>query len=415
MADFAAGLDRRLNAASTAPIAVGVSGGGDSLALLLTALDWARTHGRRVIALTVDHRLHPDSAVWTTRALAAAARLGAEPHGLVWEGPKPTTGLPAAARDARHRLLAEAARGFGSGVLLLGHTADDLDEAAAMRAEGGSVGSPREWSPSPVWPEGRGVFLLRPLLGVRREALRDFLRSRGESWFDDPANDDLRYARARARASAPSTSFAGPPPPQAGEEKMVATFTPPSRNGGGGAARSAVTEGALLELPRAAITPHALAAACLCAAGHDRPPRRDRVEALAARLAAPGRVTATLGGARIQADATTVRIAREIGREGLPELPLPPGETVVWDGRYELTAQTPGLSVHALAGFAARLPLAERAALATIPAFARPALPAIVNSAGAVSCPILAGDRSLRIAPLALGRFIAACGLTARE
>lgn len=393
-ADFTAGLNRRLDAASTAPIAVGVSGGGDSLALLLIALDWARAHGRRVVALTVDHRLHPDSAAWTARALASAARLGAEPHGLAWGGAKPTTGLPAAARDARHRLLAEAARGLGSRVLLLGHTADDLDEAAAMRAEGGSVGSPREWAPSPVWPEGRGVFLLRPLLGVRREALRDFLRSRGETWFDDPANDDLRYARARARAARPA-------------EATPALSSP--------ASLAPTGDAATLSLPRAALTHHALAAACLCAAGHDRPPRRDHVEALAARLAAPGAVSATLAGARIEADAASVRFARELGRQGLPELFLQPGETVVWDGRYEITAFAPDLTVRALAGLAARLPPAERAALAAIPAFARPALPVIVNSAGAVSCPILAEDRSLRLAPLALGRLIAACGLTTRE
>ncbi len=394
MADFAAGLNGRLDAASTAPIAVGVSGGGDSLALLLITLDWARAHDRRVIALTVDHRLHPDSVAWTDRALAAAARLGAEPHRLAWEGEKPATGLPAAARDARHRLLAEAARGLGSRVLLLGHTADDLDEAAAMRADGGSVGSPREWSPSPVWPQGREVFLLRPLLGVRREALRDYLRRRGETWFDDPANDDLRFARARARASGPNEAAPALPPP--------ASITPSG-------------DAATLSLPRASLTPRLLAAACLCAAGHDRTPRRDRIEALAARLTAPGLVTATLAGARIEAGPTSVRFAREIGREGLPVLPLPVDEAVVWDGRYEITALAPGLNVRALAGLAARLPAAERAALAAVPAFARPALPAIVNSEGAVSCPILAGDKPLRIVPLALGRLIAACGLTTRE
>jgi tRNA(Ile)-lysidine synthase len=371
-------LERRLDSDSTAPLAVGLSGGGDSLALLILTLGWACPRGRQVLALTVDHRLQPGSAVWTHEALAAAARLGAEPRALAWDGPKPAAGLPAAARDARHRLLAEAARGLGSQVVLLGHTADDLAEAAAMRSAGSSVGDPREWAPSPVWPEGRGVFLLRPLLCVARADLRAFLRARGEAWFDDPANDDARFARARARALSPLA--------------------------GGGVA-----------VGRANLDARLLSAACLCAAGHDRPPRRREVEALLARLRAGGHVAATLAGARIEADEGEVRFAREIGRGGLPVLALPPGEPTVWDGRYEITAARPGLTVRALAGVAARLPAAERAALRRIPALERPSLPAIVDPQGGVSCPILAERDDMRFTPLAPERLRAACGVVTRE
>jgi tRNA(Ile)-lysidine synthase len=81
----------------------------------------------------------------------------------------------------------------------MGHTADDVAETQVMRSEGALTPFPREWSPSPVWPEGRGVFILRPLLGVRRESLRRWLLDRGEVWVEDPANSDLRFARSRAR------------------------------------------------------------------------------------------------------------------------------------------------------------------------------------------------------------------------
>ncbi len=192
-------LDRRLRPASPAPIAVGLSGGGDSLALLLVARAWALAHGRQILALTVDHGLNPDSAGWTRVCAETAERLGVGFRALRWTGDKPATGLPAAARAARQALLAEAAREAGAKVLLLGHTADDLAESAAMRAEGSTVQDAREWSPSPAWPEGRGVFLLRPLLAVGRAALRDHLREVGETWIDDPANEDVRFARARAR------------------------------------------------------------------------------------------------------------------------------------------------------------------------------------------------------------------------
>ena len=64
---------------------------------------------------------------------------------------------------------------MGAKVILMGHTASDLAEAAAMRAEGSTTPSPREWAPSPAWPEGRGVFLLRPMLAVSRQQVRDWL------------------------------------------------------------------------------------------------------------------------------------------------------------------------------------------------------------------------------------------------
>jgi len=205
-------LDRRLQPAHARPIAVALSGGGDSLALLLMADAWAKRAGRTLVVLTVDHRLKPASASWTAACAATAARLGLAFQALSWEGDKPATGLPAAARDARHRLLADAAREAGARVILVGHTADDGREAARMRETGSTTPSPREWSPSPVWPEGRGLFLLRPLLALGRADLRAWLTARGETWIDDPANADLTYARPRARQELAGRSGETPAP-----------------------------------------------------------------------------------------------------------------------------------------------------------------------------------------------------------
>ncbi|HQT52410.1 MAG TPA: tRNA lysidine(34) synthetase TilS, partial [Phenylobacterium sp.] len=187
-------LDRRLLSASPAPIAVALSGGGDSLALSLIAADWSKVRRRRLLILTVDHGLRAESAA-LTRACAATA----DP--LAWEGDKPATGLPAAARSARHRLIADAARAAGAKVILMGHTASDRLEAAAMRQAGASTPSPREWTPSPTWPQGRDLFLLRPMLSQTRAEIRAWLAERGETWIEDPANEDPRFARARARAT----------------------------------------------------------------------------------------------------------------------------------------------------------------------------------------------------------------------
>src|ERR1019366_3170055 len=163
-------LDRRLNANLTQPIAVAFSGGGDSLGALIATKAWAERCGRPVIALHVDHRLQASSAAW--REVAGEA---------------------------------------GATTVVFGHTADDIAESALMRAEGSSLGPPREWRPSPVWPEGRGVFILRPLLAVRRAAIREALRAVGWHWIDDPANEDPRQPRARARRQL-AVAMVGPTP-----------------------------------------------------------------------------------------------------------------------------------------------------------------------------------------------------------
>ena len=133
-------FERRLEPRSRAPLAVAFSGGGDSLALLLLTKAWADRAGRRVLALTVDHGLRPESAAWTQAVAACARRIGVDFRALKWTGEKPITGVAGAARAARHRLIADAARSAGASVILVGHTLDDQWENALMRAAGEGVG-----------------------------------------------------------------------------------------------------------------------------------------------------------------------------------------------------------------------------------------------------------------------------------
>ncbi len=418
-------FERRLRTQIAAPLAVAFSGGGDSLALLLAAKAWADANGRRLLALTVDHGLNPASTDWTRRCGETAQRLGVGFQALRWEDAKPTTGLPAAARAARHALLADAARHAGAGVILLGHTADDLTEAAAMRAEGSSVSDAAEWSPSPAWPQGRGVFLLRPMLSLGRAEIRDGLRARGETWIEDPANEDPRFARARARSAQSSPDGRGGPSegwwrgvrPGASEASAPESMPPlpppciapppprsawsPSPCGGG------------LSLSITAPATH-IAAACLCAGGTSRPPRGDRLERLVARLRSGEAFTATLAGARIASDGRTAAFTRDPGRAGLPEAAVAPGRPTVWDGRFEIETTVP-ITVRALGGLSVQLPKTQQAALRALPATIRPTLPVMVSRDGAVSCPILAGDPSVRVTTLVLPRFEAAIGLVDAE
>jgi tRNA(Ile)-lysidine synthase len=405
-------LDARLRTDAAAPLAVAFSGGGDSLALLLMAHRWAQVHGRRLLVITVDHGLQAQSDQWTRDCAAVAERLGAGFRALSWEGEKPAHGLPAAARRARHSLIGHAAREAGARVVLMGHTADDRLEAAAMRAAGSTTPSPREWGPSPIWPEGRGVFLLRPLLEVRRAELRPWLSAQGETWIDDPANDDLAYARSRARAELGGQDGAQEDNALPAGLAELARQARPELGGGFSLERERLRDAA----PDAARA--FVAAACLCAAGTSRPPRGGRLERLSLVLVGGAPVTATLAGARIEADAATVRFLREAGeggRGGLAPVTLKPGESRVWDGRFEIATTRLGLTVRALSGLAARLGREERGQLAEIPAKARGALPALVDAAGAVTCPLLTPVEGVEVHSLTGERLLAACGGVERE
>ena len=400
-----AAFDERLDPKARAPLAVGFSGGGDSLALLLAARAWADEVGRPVLALTVDHGLQPQSRAWTLAAAETAQRLDIGFRALSWTGHKPSVGLSAAARRARHALLAEAAREVGARVLLLGHTLDDLIEAERMRAEGSNVGSPRVWSPSPVWPEGRDVFLLRPLLAVRRAELRQLLLPSGLGWIEDPANDDVRYARARARRGgdpgAPLPIPAGRPEPA------------PLAADADAAGVIRLDRTALLALPPAE-SRRLLAAACVCAGGGERLPRTHAIGRLLEAIETGEPFTATLAGARVAAGAE-ILIARDPGRIEMAAKPLPAGAVPVWDGRFEIGASEPGWSVRPLRGLAARLGPKARLALRRIPQIARAALPVVIDARENIICPILAQGSAVTARTLVGARVASACGGIARE
>lgn len=402
LTDVHAILDRRLRPGSRRPLAVAFSGGGDSLALLLAASDWAMAAGRDLLALTVDHRLQPDSGAWTRACAATAARLGLAFRALDWTEEKPATGLAAAARAARHRLLADAARAAGASVILMGHTADDILEARLMRARGSTTPEPREWSPSPVWPEGRGVFLLRPLLGLRRAEIRDGLRVRGESWLDDPANESPLSARAQARRDIAGRGGGPTVSPEAAAAEALARACRQDAAAGLYAPRADVTAA-----PRA-VAARFLSAACLSAAGTSRPPPREAVMRLAERLAGPGGFATTLAGARIEADGDEVRFLREAGeaaRGGLQPMTLVAGETAVWDGRFQITAGRQ-MEVRGAAGLRSGLSPADQHLLAALPASARDTAPVVVGEDG---------PRLADATPLALDRLLAACGAVDME
>jgi tRNA(Ile)-lysidine synthase len=193
-----------------APVLVlAVSGGPDSIALMWLAARWRRAlkRGPRLVAVTVDHGLRTEAAreAREVKRLAKALEL---PHRTMrWSATKPKTGLPAAARTARYRLLAQAARANGATHILTAHTRDDQAETLLMRMLRGSgisglAAMARE-------SERDGVRLARPFLQVSKSQLIATLKKAKIGFADDPTNRDLNFTRPRIRAVMPALAAEG--------------------------------------------------------------------------------------------------------------------------------------------------------------------------------------------------------------
>ena len=197
-AEFA-GLIERLGPFEQGPrLAVAVSGGPDSLCLCLLAAGWAAARGGVVSALIVDHGLRPEAAAEARQVAAWLRARRIDHHVLRWADVKPATGIQAAAREARYRLLGDWCRAAGILHLLLGHHLDDQAETVALRQarQSGAAGL-------------AGMAAVRELAGLR--LLRPFLSGAEGAVAGD--SEDARPAVARgseqpgtvvrARAAAP--------------------------------------------------------------------------------------------------------------------------------------------------------------------------------------------------------------------
>jgi tRNA(Ile)-lysidine synthase len=334
-------------------VVLAVSGGPDSMALLVLAAEWQARRTSRLPAIsvaTVDHKLRAQSGAEAEFVGREAARLGLPHTVLHWLDDKPATGLADAARRARYELLSEYARNFAPGTVAVvtAHHLEDQAETFAMRlARGAGVDGLASMRAERALREASPIVLVRPLLSFSKPRLLATLAERGVGFVEDPTNVDARYERARMRQSFPALDAAGI------SARAVATSARrlgDAREALGYAEDSFV---ATLELTfgnevfatfnserfkcgPAFLRQRVLARLIARYGGASPEPQLSEIEDLAARLQRADKCTATLGGATISAGSHFVRVWREAGRLDEGEINLVPGESRIWDQRFVL-------------------------------------------------------------------------------
>jgi tRNA(Ile)-lysidine synthase len=185
------------------PMLIGLSGGGDSMALCRMASHWAKVTGATLHAASIDHGLRPNSAADSAQAIAWARALGLSGEVVRLDERPAHGGLQAWARQARYQALASVSRRLGAKLILVGHTWDDQVETVCWRLARQSgldgLAGMAEVAINPFAQLEAPNLLGRPLLGLKRADLRAWLMGEGQEWLEDESNQNLDFARIRTR------------------------------------------------------------------------------------------------------------------------------------------------------------------------------------------------------------------------
>lgn len=197
IATLIAAIEEQMGVTPPERIGVGVSGGGDSVALLAALVPYCTDKGIDLHVITVDHALRPEAKDEVAFVTDLCTNWGLQHHVEYWTDWDGDGNLQAAAREARYDMMADWAYANRVSHIFLGHTADDQAETFLMRlARGSGVDGLSAMQPRRLY---NGVTWVRPFLGIERSALRLYLRAARIGWCEDPSNRSRSYERVRVR------------------------------------------------------------------------------------------------------------------------------------------------------------------------------------------------------------------------
>ncbi len=397
---------------------VAVSGGADSLALLLLAAERNLRHGLPPPhAVTVDHGLRPASKEEALQ-VAQWAKSHAIPHTiLTWRGRKPARNLQAQAREVRYGLIGDWMTVNRVQSLFTGHTLTDQAETFLLRLARGSgldgLGCMAPMAPFPL-PGFRDLNLVRPLLGFGHQRLTQTLQARKQPWLEDPSNHDDRFARVQVRSVLPALAAIGITPQRishttlhlrrarqaiAFESQRLVNSVKLTRWGYGLISAKKFTDAP------SEVALRALSDLLAAIGAQSYPPRFEQTQSIYEWLSLPacGPAGRTVGGCRLaRLPSGEILITREEGMllKENPSLLLTRGQMALWDQRFEVSipksAPAETYEVRALgprglkiAGRSSTLPGVEPRRIAV-------ALPVVWQDQRLVSAPLLGFHQEFR-------------------
>ena len=318
-----------------------LSGGSDSTALLIAFHEVVRTGSPcRLVACTVDHTLRAGSGEEAAQVAVLCATLAIPHETLRWQHAEVRSAIQAQARVARYRLLADCARRHGAALVLTGHTSDDQAETIAMRRartdeRQDSAATGLSGMAETTLFERR-AWIARPFLHLARQTLRGFLLQRGQSWIEDPSNNNPAFERVRLRESGEAASVDLQRVAAAGRRRsessgrIAALTTGRLRFHGQGLAELSLPHDDLEDPDMRRL----LAILAGIMGGRVHGPSRQSIDRLMAALHA-SHARFAVGRCLFDRRGTRLFLYREL--RGLPpEMRLPPGSETDWDGRFHI-------------------------------------------------------------------------------
>ncbi len=194
---FQVEISQLVDLTSNLNFAVAVSGGSDSLALCLLIDQWLKSKDSKLVAITIDHQLRPESSEEALQVQQLLNHYDIEHVIIPWLGVKPAGNIQEVARLARYKLLTDYCLQHGIDYLVTGHQQNDQAENFIIRADHGA--GIYGLAGIPAITTYNNIKIVRPLLNFTKQELQDYLIERNIKWIEDPSNRNERFARVRVR------------------------------------------------------------------------------------------------------------------------------------------------------------------------------------------------------------------------